>query len=234
MAFWFDFLQDYSFPHDTGPVYKETIAGRLPVEPFNTYSNLIFLFILIYFGNKVYRNPQRHKFLAIVIPVIFIGYIGGTIYHATRSNELWLLLDWVPIMIASLASAIYFIFKWQRTWVRRLGFMLIILMAFFGSRQVHMPHGLQISVGYAITALTILIPLGGYLYRTKWHNLKYVIYAFGIFALAVLFRVLDKRVHFDIFWMGTHWLWHLLGGIAVFFLMKYIFEDNKEQAVIIS
>jgi len=50
----------------------------------------------------------------------------------------------------------------------------------------------------------------------------------------VLFRVLDKRLDFDFFWMGTHWLWHLFGGTAVFFILQYIYRDNKAQASDIS
>ena len=30
-----------------------------------------------------------------------------------------------------------------------------------------------------------------------------------------------------IFSMGTHWLWHLFGGIAVHFLIAYIYQDQK-------
>jgi len=28
--------------------------------------------------------------------------------------------------------------------------------------------------------------------------------------------------------MGTHWLWHTFGGIAVFFLLYYIYKDEQE------
>ena len=86
------------FPKDSGPVYRETIEGRLPVEPFNTASNFLFLAIIIYFVWKIRRNHRQHLFLAFILPVLFIGFIGGTLYHATRSHEIWLLLDWVPIL----------------------------------------------------------------------------------------------------------------------------------------
>ncbi|MEH6407204.1 MAG: hypothetical protein V7767_07990 [Leeuwenhoekiella sp.] len=230
----FGFLQKIPFPHDTGPIYKETVAGRFPVEPFNTISNLIFLFIIIYFGSKVYRELRKHLFLAFVLPVLAIGYVGGTVYHATRSAEIWLVLDWVPILFLSLSTVFYFIYKWQSTWIKRVGYLIIIFGAFFTLRRLHIPYGLTLSVEYALFAIAILLPLIGYLYHSKWHNLRYVAIAFGIFACAVIFRILDRRMDFEVFWMGTHWLWHLFGGLAVFFLMKYIYEDNKEQAGIIS
>ncbi|MER3375669.1 MAG: hypothetical protein RIM83_13605 [Allomuricauda sp.] len=104
------------FPNDSGPIYLETVQGRLPVEPFNTYSNLVFLALLVYWGIKIYKNPKQQLFLACVLPVIGISYIGGTIYHATRSHEFWLRLDWMPIMLLCAALVIYFIFKLVRTW----------------------------------------------------------------------------------------------------------------------
>ncbi|HEA31071.1 MAG TPA: hypothetical protein ENH91_13945 [Leeuwenhoekiella sp.] len=220
----------FSFPNDSGPIYKETIAGRFPVEPFNTYSNLIFLFIVIYFGLKVYKKPQNHPFLIWILPIIAIAFIGGTVYHATRSAQIWLLMDWVPIMIASLAAVIYFIIKWTNTWRQRIISACIIIGVFFALRDLPLPSHLRLSFGYLITALAIAVPVVGYLYKTRWHNVRDVIYAFSLFGLAVLFRILDKRMNLDFFWMGTHWLWHSFGGLAVFFIIKYIYKDNNRVA----
>ena len=222
------------FPNDTGPIYKETIAGRFPVEPFNTYSNLIFLFIVVYFGIKIYRKPKKQWFLMIALPFIFIGYVGGTLYHGLRNEEAWLLLDWVPIRGLSFAALLYFIFKWQDTWGKRLIFVLSIGLAFIGLRYLPLPKQLEHSIGYLISALSILIPILGYLIKTKWRYAKSVLTAFVIFGFAVLFRVLDNRLDFEFFWMGTHWLWHIFGGTAVFFILQYIYRDNKAQAADIS
>ncbi len=83
------YMTQQLFPNDTGPLYQETIQGRLPVEPFNTYSNLIFIAIIIFFISKIYKRPKQHIFLCVAIPIIFISWIGGTIFHATRSHQVW-------------------------------------------------------------------------------------------------------------------------------------------------
>ena len=212
------------FPKDSGPVYLETMEGQFPVEPFNTFSNLIFLFLIIYWGIKVYRNPKQHQFLAWVLPIIGISYVGGTVYHATRSHEFWLRLDWMPIMLLCAAVVIYFIFKLVKSWWRRIIWIVILLGASFLLRILPIPIGLRISLGYVITAATILIPIAWYLIRTKGKNITLVVTAFIIFAIAIFFRSID--LHQDFFPMGTHWLWHLFGGIAVHFLIAYIFKDN--------
>ncbi len=212
------------FPNDTGPVYLETVQGRLPVEPWNTYSNLIFVGLLIYWGLKVYKNPKEHLFLAWVLPIIFISYIGGTVYHATRSHEFWLVLDWFPIMLLALAVVIYFIFKIVALWKHRILFIFLLFGISFLLRILPVSHNIEISLGYVITASTILFPLAWYLVKTKGKYFGLPALAFSIFGVAVFFRSVDLTQTF--FPMGTHWLWHFLGGIAVHFFIAYIFKDN--------
>lgn len=214
----------FKFPNDSGPIYLETVEGRFPVEPFNTYSNLIFLAILFYWGIRVYKNPKRHLFLAWVFPIIFISYLGGTIYHASRSAEIWLLLDWVPIMLLCAALVVFFIFKISSDWKQRTVLLGIIFGLSIALRLFPMPQGWHISLGYTITGLTIMIPVVWYLKLTKWRNLAFVSAAFLCFGLALFFRSIDSVQEF--FMMGTHWLWHLFGGIAVHFLIAFIFRDN--------
>ncbi|WP_420603697.1 hypothetical protein [Flagellimonas sp.] len=214
----------FKFPNDSGPIYLETLEGRFPVEPFNTYSNLVFVALLIYWGIKIYKNPRQHLFLSWVLPIIAISYIGGTVFHATRSHEFWLRLDWMPIMLLCFAVVIYFIFKLTSHWWKRVLLIILIFSASFLLRILPIPIALRISLGYIITAATILLPLGWYLAKTKWHNLNLVLLAFFIFGCAVYFRSIDLTQSF--LSMGTHWLWHLFGGIAVHFLIAYIFKDN--------
>ncbi|WP_431162188.1 hypothetical protein [Flagellimonas beolgyonensis] len=214
----------FKFPEDSGPIYLETVEGRFPVEPFNTYSNLIFLAILLYWGVKVYKAPRQHSYLAFALPIVFISYVGGTVYHATRSHEFWLRLDWMPIMFLVASLVIYFVFKLVSAWWKRLVFIVALLGISFALRVLPMPSGLRISLGYAISAGTILIPLLLYLKKTHWRNAWLIALSFGIFGIAIGFRVMDKTQ--GLFPMGTHWLWHFFGGIAVHFLIAYIFHDN--------
>ncbi|MDR6299649.1 hypothetical protein [Mesonia maritima] len=214
-----------NFPNDSGPIYKETVEGRFPVEPFNTLSNFLFLAIIIYFSLKVYKDYKKHSFLAGALPVLSIGFIGGTIYHATRSHEIWLLMDWVPIILLCLAVSIYFTLKDGNNWLQKIWLLLLVLVLVFGVRFINWPAKLKISIGYIATALGLLLPLVIYLIKTNFKNGSQILYAVSAFSLAILFRILDKRL--DLLEMGTHWLWHSFGAIAVFFLMNYIFLIKK-------
>lgn len=227
----FSYLQ--KFPNDTGTIYQETIEGRLPVEPFNTFSNLIFLIMLIYFGKKIYKTPKKHPFFLFAIPVIFISWIGGTMYHGTRSHQIWLILDGLPIMLVCLGGIIYFIGKIKKKWWKRLLLFFGLLSISILPRFLPIPNTHRISFGYGITAVTVIIPFIWYAYITQWKNSKYILLGFLIFAIAVTFRSLDNLVVRGdlkpVLPMGTHWLWHTFGGIAVFFLLYYIYLDKKEQ-----
>lgn len=216
-------------PNDSGPIYKETLMGRLPVEPFNTISNLIFLVIIIYFSIRIYKNVKQHRFLAFCMPILAIGFTGGTLFHGTRSHQIWLFMDWVPIMILCISAVFYFIFKLYKTWWKRLLAVIIILSASFGVRLLPFPDTIRISLGYVVTAITVLLPIMLYLIKTKGVHKELIILAVFSFVIAVSFRSADKIVQVDWLFMGTHWLWHLFGGISVFFLMLYVYQDGLQK-----
>ncbi|MGA8853534.1 MAG: hypothetical protein WB492_05080 [Christiangramia sp.] len=213
-----------SFPQDSGPIYQETLAGRLPVEPFNTYSNIFFLIIIIYFSLKVYRDYQNHRFLAWSLPVLFLGLVGGTVYHATRSHDIWMYMDWLPIVILCLAVSVYYTIKLKATWQKRLLLIFIVLFLVLGIRLIPLPQHLKTSVGYIGTVIGLLLPIITYFYTTKLHHWGLVLLAFLSFGLAISFRILDNFV--DLLPLGTHWLWHIFGALSVFFLMNYIYKDK--------
>ncbi|MFD2568041.1 hypothetical protein [Pseudotenacibaculum haliotis] len=219
------------FPNDTGPIYQETIQGRLPVEPFNTFSNLIFIAILVFFIVRIYKQPKQHIFLWISIPIIFTSWVGGTVFHATRSHQVWLVMDWLPIMIVCLLGILYFIGKSQEKWWQRIAFFGILFLMNYGFRMLDLPRNFAISAGYAITAITVLTPFFLYAYKTQWKNVRFLIFGMVVFGLAVTFRTLDSVI--VLLPMGTHWLWHTFGGVAVFFLLYYIYKDDLESAKIL-
>lgn len=214
-----------SFPNDTGPIYQETIAGRFPVEPFNTYSNFLFLAIIIYFSLKVYRDYPRQIFLAYSLPVLFIGFIGGTIYHATRSHEIWLFMDWVPILLLCLAVSVYFIVRLRLRKRKKSLLIAIVLLLVFGIRLIPFPENIEISANYIGTAIGLLLPIFVYIFTTHFYHSGYILLAILSFGLAITFRLMDRFVVF--LPMGTHWLWHTFGAISVFFIMSYIYLDNR-------
>lgn len=213
-----------TFPKDSGPIYQETLSGRLPVEPFNTYSNILFLLIIIHFSIKVYKDYKNHRFLAWSLPVLFLGFIGGTVYHATRSHDVWMYMDWLPIVILCLAVSVYYTVKLRMSRKKRLLLIMVILFLVFGVRLIPLSPHTETSVGYIGTVVGLLLPIIIYFFNTRLHHWGYVLMAVISFGFAISFRILDKFVY--IFPMGTHWLWHIFGALSVFFLINYIYNDK--------
>ena len=213
-----------SFPQDSGPIYQETLSGRLPVEPFNTFSNIFFLLIIIYFSIKVYKDYKNHRFLAWSLPVLFLGFIGGTVYHATRSHDVWMYMDWLPIIILCLGVSIYYSTKLHvdRNW--KILLILLVLFLVLGVQLLPVSQHLNTSIGYIATAIGILLPIILYFFTNKKDQWGYVLLAVLSFGFAISFRILDNFMY--ILPMGTHWLWHTFGALSVFFLMNYIYREK--------
>jgi len=71
-----------------------------------------------------------------------------------------------------------------------------------------------------------LLPILLYLVKVNFRNGSWVALSAFTFAFAVSFRISDR---FDFLSMGTHWLWHLAGGTAVFFMFNFVYHDSKSQ-----
>jgi hemolysin III len=91
---------------------------------------------------------------------------------------------------------------------------------------VNWPDGLNISLGYIGTALGVLIPIFIYAARIYFKRFYLIALAMLSFGAAISFRISDQSL--DFLAMGSHWLWHTFGAIAVFLVMQYVFMDNRD------
>lgn len=210
---------------DGGPMYTETDLNALIAEPFNAVTAVVFLFIALYWIWRLRGQYRKHLFLSISAPILAIGGIGGTIYHAFRASRLALFMDWMPIAILTLAAAIFFLMKLVNKWY----WAVLYFIAYFGIASLNfnfVPRQYAINVNYASMGLFILIPLVGYLYRTQWKHARWVGLALGAFVLAIISRSTDT---FGFLPMGTHFLWHTFGAIACHAMFIYFFKINDDK-----
>ncbi len=219
-------------PGDQGPIYLETVMGRFPVEPWNTASNFLFLALILYWTWRLVREGAgAHRFIAGALPVLFVGWVGGTVYHATRSANIWLFLDFGPIALLVAATAIFF---WRRVGVP---WWLVPVLVFGPFAAVmgtisalDLPDASRPYLGYPTLALSLLLPVLWNLAREAWGDITIVVAALAVFAAAVTFRTLDGRALVETLPMGTHWLWHSFGAAAVQLLLLYIWRSDLRQA----
>ncbi len=210
---------------DGGGRYTETDLSRLIVEPWNGASAFLFLLIVGYWAYRLRGQYREHIFLSVALPVLAIGGIGGTVYHAFRLHQVFLVMDWLPIMILCLAASVYFFIKSLGSWVHAawiVGGAFVLQGLMF--RYQWLPMQLAINVNYTLMALLILVPTGLMLWQTQFRAGRWVGYALASFALAITCRALDPEALLP---MGTHFLWHVFGAAACHCMFQYVYLINQ-------
>jgi hypothetical protein len=215
-------------PNDPGPIYTETLLAShpdsWPIEPWNTWSNIIFVAIIIHTVLRTRLDYRRYPLVVFSLPVLTIGFLGGTIYHATRSHALWLFLDFIPILVLTSAAAVSY---WRAlvgsTPKAVLCFLLVATSGRVLAGIIQTERAVTISLGYLAAALSIVTPLF-FLVRKQSRDERMLLAGIIVtFASAVGFRMIDRPTPGvplePILPMGTHFLWHLCGGLAVWLLM---------------
>jgi hypothetical protein len=214
-------------PNDDGPIYRETDMSRMPVEPWSTASNLVFLAVFIYFAIKTKFSYKKFPLVVVFLSILLIGWIGGTVYHATRSHDIWLMMDYMPIMFLVLMSSIYFWRELVGKWILVFTFTLLPIVAYrLLYETLTLPHSISISIGYSVMALVVVIPLILHCIYKNPKAWKFLVSALVSFAIAITFRILDEHLG-ESLTMGTHFLWHLFGGFCCFFMIYYMYSTEK-------
>lgn len=214
-------------PPDGGSLYAETNMQHLFPEPFNTFTSCFFLFIAIYWTVKIWGKSKEHTFLSGAVILLYIGGIGGTIYHGLRQWGFFIMMDWLPIMLLCVSAGVFFLAKLTR-WYYAVGLVVLYIAFQYYARQQMSDGNLQlfININYAVLAGIVLLPVTGYLMGTSFKNGRWVLFALLAFIFALTFRVADKWS-----WLreGTHFLWHTFGAVAAFCMFKYIYLINHKK-----
>lgn len=207
--------------------------AQFPVEPFNTFSNLFFLAVTLYWYRTKGKcgDPVFTKFINTTLPILLVGYVGGSVYHATRSHVGWMVMDVLPIYILAVMAAYY---HWKLIKIAPknilkiicliLGLPLFVLWYFFPNNPD------SISLGYGILTLPIVLPIFIDQYRLRGKFLKQFIKPLLLITVALGFRVADSSS-----WVqqnmpiGTHWLWHCFGALTCHYLLAYMAERSQYQ-----
>jgi len=218
-----------------GPWYIETDMDQWIVEPFNAASAALFLLVAAYWLLVRLRGRYReYPFLTACLPLVLIGGVGGTVYHAFRGHRVWLFMDWMPIALLCFAVGIYL---WSKL-LRRWWYALIIVPVVFGIQMVSFPFfrardqiQVAIAISYSLLGAVILVPAVAVLVETRWRFGRWPLAALLLFGAAVGSRQLDAyAVATGRTWMtrwlpmGSHFLWHVFGAAAGHCVAEYLYR----------
>jgi hypothetical protein len=225
---------------DGGPRYKETPPDPTAVpiaEPFNAVTASFFILIVLVWAWRLWGRFARYPFLTACMPILLAGGIGGTLYHAFRTQRAWFLMDVIPISLLGIAGAVYLTVRLGRAlgaW-KVLGVAVGLIAAyvfvngvlFRAVLRADNPN-LRVNLSYASLALVLIVPLAVVLFRTRFRHVGWVAAALASFAVAWFCRLVDGGTY-DPFQMGTHWLWHTFGAITTQAITEYFYLLELER-----
>lgn len=212
---------------DGGPYYTETNLHRTVAEPWNALSSLAILLPAVYWAIKIRHNYRRFSFLSLCLPLLFLGGLGSTIFHAFRSHRIWLLMDVTPSALLTLLLALFFWMKvLPRKWLA-LPLLLLLFLIRMWAWQVFPTHS-AINISYALTGIAFIVPMLLWLARTKWRGIRPIGLALFFLVLSLLFRQLDE-VAAPVLPMGTHFLWHICSGLGAYYVGVYLYKSKIDE-----
>lgn len=209
-------------PLDGGVLYAETDLNNIVAEPWNALSSLTFLIPVVYWFIKLKGQYRNYPFLVACMPLLVLGGIGSTIYHAFRTSYFFLLMDVVPIAFLTLMVGIYFWWKVTNKWSYvAIISIIFITLRFMVYNEIAFGRQQAINISYFITGIMIFVPAFLLLLKTDYHGVKTVMAATFLFILSLMFRQIDTPFFF--LPMGTHWLWHVSCAAGAYFLGQYLY-----------
>jgi hypothetical protein len=195
--------------------YCERTDPSFWAEPLNALSNLAFIVVALLLWRDARRLDRLDGGIMLLLAWVFAVGAGSFLFH-TFANTATLWLDIVPILLFLL------IYLWLS--LRRIlawgvptaaAPTAVFLLAVFGAgRFGHLLNGAP----FYLPALVMLIGLT-IAHAEKRGNFVTMLGATIIFVFALTFRTLDNTIC-HLFQAGTHFLWHLFNGAAVFYAVR--------------
>ncbi|MFL9843357.1 hypothetical protein [Flavobacterium rhizosphaerae] len=221
----------YQSPPDGGILYAETNLEHFFPEPLNMITSFLFLGVALYWTFKLWGKGKEHTFLSVALVLLYVGGIGGTIYHGLRRWNIFIMMDWLPIMLLCVAAGVYFIWRLTRWYYAVVLVLFYACFMFIGRTYIANATNVHlfININYAVLAAIVLVPVVAYLIKTRFKNGMWVGFALLAFIFALTFRVSDMWGWLQ--W-GTHFLWHTFGAVAAFCMFEYLYLINKTKTVV--
>lgn len=210
-------------------VNPETDAAGFPVEPLNTFSNFIFLIVIVYWIRKTRFKTSLFPVLVLSLPFMFVAFICGTMHHALRSDKVWHHLNMLSIFYAVIMVCVYFWYRITGSWIKSFFCVIIIPLIFrFFLASITIPGKISVSVVFVVMALAIFIPATIQCIINKLKYVSLLIFSSTTFVIALYFRETDWNLT-SFLSHGTHFLWHIFGAVSVFSLLQYIYLIDRDK-----
>lgn len=188
--------------------YCERLGTEFWSEPINALTNLSFIFAGIWGLSK---NPKSYP-LYLSWLGLAIG-VGSFLFH-TFATKLTQLADLIPIFLFTLVFVFYTFLNVLNVSKRLAVVLSVIFILVMVIIEVLVPKSILGGSVLYVPALVTLVLVAILAFGHNKRLSKLYASVAAVFFISLVFRTLDQRVC-DAFPMGTHFLWHLLNGVAV-------------------
>ena len=193
--------------------YCERVDPSFWAEPVNAFTNFAFLLAAGVAFRAARREDRIDPAIGLLVALMVAIGIGSFLFHTVATR--WAALaDTTPITLFILT---YFVLIMRRgfglRWLWALAFGLAFLPASAAIQvlaRALVGGLLGGSTGY-LPALLALLVCGGLLLWQGWPGGRGLLLGAALFAVSLTFRTLDRPLC-DLLPLGTHFVWHLLNG----------------------
>lgn len=205
-------------------VYCERTSSGLLGEPFNAFSNAVFLIAAWLRCRMAARRNLLNPGVIVLIVLIGAIGIGSAIFHIfhTRFSQLF---DAVPIFLFQVS----FIWIYSRLVFKfRSGLIILILSGFLALMGIcALFHGvLNNSLVYA-PSLVMMLGYGIMHFNAKKNERSLLFLAAAAFFISLFFRTIDMLIC-PCFPVGTHFLWHVFNSVMLYLVMRTLIVNVQE------
>ena len=223
-------------------------SEALLAEPVNAASNGAFLLAALAGLTLLLLRPRAERSADhyLLIGLVFLIGLGSLAFHlyATSVTEL---ADVLPIGIFML---VYLGFAVNRFLGVPVGWSVLLVIGFTALMAVNMQvrcwdggigvpgpevQGVKPCLNgslFYLPALGVLIVVGLLLEEKRHRAAPYLLWAAAILAVSVTLRTLDMalcdRIVIEGRKIGTHFVWHVLNGLALFLLLRASLEGHPD------
>jgi hypothetical protein len=206
-------------------LYCERLNAGFLAEPVNAASNIAF-FIAAFYAWQYSKQQavDAIPFRLLIALMVSIG-LGSLAFHLF-ANKASQLADLIPVFLFQLLY-LWLYSKNVLACKRPVRVLLSILLLIGIAVSSQYPGALNGSLIYMPTLLVLCL-ISFYHMQQSTRGSQLVAGALVLFCLSLLFRTVDNSVCQYIA-AGTHFLWHLLNGMVVFMLYRFLVMNSTSH-----
>jgi hypothetical protein len=208
--------------------YCERNEDLFWAEPLNATTNLIFILAAVLLSRRLCRlGEPLNEVWDIWLLTLLLSAIGlGSFLWHTLATPWAEMIDVVPIGLFSTLFIFSFLIRILHFSLPGILFWIILFHGLNLALLISLPNNLM---NGSIFYLPILIGIWMIVSYSKFTHLNCsnrLIVAASVFTLSLTFRTIDQSIC-EIWPYGTHFLWHLLNGIALFLVMSVLVRVDR-------